>query len=106
MLSGTHFVLHSHVPFLSPKSTTAPFLSRLPPIHLPPHCTLLLTALPPTTLNYVLRKPKHQTTLNTPNCQLSTVNTGCKQNDVRIVYTLWGNLKKTAGMDVGQVGAV
>jgi hypothetical protein len=29
---------------------------------------------------------------------------GCKQNDVRIVYTPWGNLKKTASMDVGQVG--
>lgn len=24
-------------------------------------------------------------------------------NDLRIVYTPWGNLKKTAGMDVGQV---
>ncbi len=29
---------------------------------------------------------------------------GCKQNDVTIVYTMWENLKKTADMDVGQVG--
>lgn len=29
---------------------------------------------------------------------------GCKQNDVGIVYTMWSNLKKTGGMDVGQVG--
>ncbi|KAF6262738.1 DUF814-domain-containing protein [Scenedesmus sp. NREL 46B-D3] len=29
---------------------------------------------------------------------------GCKSNDVQIVYTPWGNLKKTASMDVGQVG--
>jgi len=29
---------------------------------------------------------------------------GCKQNNVGIVYTPWGNLKKTASMDVGQVG--
>jgi len=28
---------------------------------------------------------------------------GCKQNDVGVVYTAWANLKKTAGMDVGQV---
>eukprot|EP00882_Tetradesmus_deserticola_P026559 GHRQ01029310.1.p2 GENE.GHRQ01029310.1~~GHRQ01029310.1.p2 ORF type:complete len:120 (+),score=33.48 GHRQ01029310.1:1033-1392(+) len=29
---------------------------------------------------------------------------GCKSNDVQIVYTPWGNLKKTASMEVGQVG--
>jgi hypothetical protein len=29
---------------------------------------------------------------------------GCKSNDVQIVYTPWSNLKKTASMDVGQVG--
>ncbi|EFJ52841.1 hypothetical protein VOLCADRAFT_101600 [Volvox carteri f. nagariensis] len=28
----------------------------------------------------------------------------CKTNNVTIVYTPWSNLKKTAGMDVGQVG--
>lgn len=25
-------------------------------------------------------------------------------NNVDVVYTMWDNLKKTAGMDVGQVG--
>lgn len=29
---------------------------------------------------------------------------GNKMNNVRIVYTLWDNLKKTGDMDVGQVG--
>eukprot|EP01123_Difflugia_compressa_P007824 TRINITY_DN2180_c0_g1_i1.p1 TRINITY_DN2180_c0_g1~~TRINITY_DN2180_c0_g1_i1.p1 ORF type:complete len:209 (-),score=46.14 TRINITY_DN2180_c0_g1_i1:85-711(-) len=29
---------------------------------------------------------------------------GCKQNNVSIVYTPWSNLKKTQGMEVGQVG--
>jgi hypothetical protein len=29
---------------------------------------------------------------------------GCKMNDVDVVYTMWTNLKKTEGMDVGQVG--
>ncbi|XP_064486424.1 coiled-coil domain-containing protein 25-like [Ornithodoros turicata] len=29
---------------------------------------------------------------------------GNKMNSVDIVYTMWSNLKKTAGMDVGQVG--
>lgn len=29
---------------------------------------------------------------------------GNKMNDVDIVYTMWSNLKKTAGMEVGQVG--
>lgn len=25
-------------------------------------------------------------------------------NDLEIIYTMWANLKKTDGMDVGQVG--
>lgn len=29
---------------------------------------------------------------------------GNKMNDVDVVYTMWANLKKTAGMEVGQVG--
>jgi len=29
---------------------------------------------------------------------------GCKANNVDIVYTMWSNLKKTPEMDVGQVG--
>ncbi|XP_043469222.1 coiled-coil domain-containing protein 25 [Leptopilina heterotoma] len=29
---------------------------------------------------------------------------GNKMNDVDVVYTMWSNLKKTQGMDVGQVG--
>jgi len=29
---------------------------------------------------------------------------GCKQDNVTVIYTLWSNLKKTQGMDVGQVG--
>ncbi|XP_050306852.1 coiled-coil domain-containing protein 25 [Anthonomus grandis grandis] len=29
---------------------------------------------------------------------------GNKMNDVGVVYTMWANLKKTAGMEVGQVG--
>jgi hypothetical protein len=29
---------------------------------------------------------------------------GCKMNNVNVVYTLWSNLKKTADMDVGQIG--
>ncbi|KAJ8688222.1 hypothetical protein QAD02_024017 [Eretmocerus hayati] len=29
---------------------------------------------------------------------------GNKVNDVDVVYTMWSNLKKTPGMDVGQVG--
>lgn len=39
-------------------------------------------------------------------CQLVKQNSiqGCKLNNVAIVYTPWSNLKKTAGMDVGQVG--
>jgi len=30
--------------------------------------------------------------------------TGNKMNDVDVVYTMWSNLKKTDGMEVGQVG--
>lgn len=39
-------------------------------------------------------------------CQLTKQNSieGCKLNDIKIVYTPWSNLKKTNGMDVGQVG--
>ncbi|BFZ17026.1 hypothetical protein BsWGS_20065 [Bradybaena similaris] len=29
---------------------------------------------------------------------------GNKQNNLEVVYTMWSNLKKTASMDVGQVG--
>ncbi|XP_016324748.1 coiled-coil domain-containing protein 25-like isoform X2 [Sinocyclocheilus anshuiensis] len=29
---------------------------------------------------------------------------GCKMNNINVVYTPWGNLKKTADMDVGQIG--
>ena len=29
---------------------------------------------------------------------------GNKMNNIDVVYTMWANLKKTAGMDVGQVG--
>jgi hypothetical protein len=29
---------------------------------------------------------------------------GNKMNDIDVVYTMWSNLKKTDGMDVGQVG--
>ncbi len=38
-------------------------------------------------------------------CQLVKANsiTGNKTNDLDIVYTMWSNLKKTNGMDVGQV---
>lgn len=38
-------------------------------------------------------------------CQLVKANSiqGNKMNDVEIVYTPWANLKKTAGMEVGQV---
>ncbi|KAI4465439.1 hypothetical protein MML48_3g00019073 [Holotrichia oblita] len=30
--------------------------------------------------------------------------TGNKVNDIEVVYTMWSNLKKTQGMEVGQVG--
>lgn len=29
---------------------------------------------------------------------------GNKMNNIDVVYTMWSNLKKTAGMEVGQVG--
>lgn len=29
---------------------------------------------------------------------------GCKKNDVKIVYTMWSNLKKTGSMVTGQIG--
>lgn len=29
---------------------------------------------------------------------------GNKMNNIEVVYTLWSNLKKTPGMEVGQVG--
>ncbi|CDJ45508.1 hypothetical protein, conserved [Eimeria tenella] len=39
-------------------------------------------------------------------CQLTKQNSieGCKQSEVKIVYTPAGNLKKTANMETGQVG--
>ncbi|KAM7538992.1 hypothetical protein Aperf_G00000055500 [Anoplocephala perfoliata] len=36
-------------------------------------------------------------------CKQNSI-TGCKQNDVTVVYTMWENLRKTADMEVGQVG--
>ncbi|KAG8341381.1 putative protein of unknown function (DUF814) [Trypanosoma vivax] len=38
--------------------------------------------------------------------QLTKANSieGCKLNNVRVVYTPWSNLRKTNGMEVGQVG--
>ncbi|CAH1645029.1 unnamed protein product [Spodoptera littoralis] len=38
-------------------------------------------------------------------CQLVKANSimGNKMNDIDIVYTMWANLKKTAGMEAGQV---
>ncbi|PZC74683.1 coiled-coil domain-containing protein 25 [Helicoverpa armigera] len=38
-------------------------------------------------------------------CQLVKANSimGNKMNDIDIVYTMWSNLKKTAGMEAGQV---
>lgn len=29
---------------------------------------------------------------------------GCKMNNISVVYTPWANLKKTGDMDVGQIG--
>uniref|UniRef100_A0A803JKG9 Coiled-coil domain-containing protein 25 n=1 Tax=Xenopus tropicalis TaxID=8364 RepID=A0A803JKG9_XENTR len=29
---------------------------------------------------------------------------GCKMNNINVVYTPWANLKKTADMDIGQIG--
>lgn len=38
-------------------------------------------------------------------CQLCKANsiTGCKMDNVDVIYTMWSNLKKTPGMDFGQV---
>ncbi|KAJ9450873.1 Coiled-coil domain-containing protein 25-like protein [Diplonema papillatum] len=38
-------------------------------------------------------------------CQLTKANSidGCKLNNIKVVYTPWANLKKTATMDAGQV---
>lgn len=36
--------------------------------------------------------------------QIVFYKTGNKMNNIDVVYTMWANLKKTQGMDVGQVG--
>ncbi|XP_076033003.1 coiled-coil domain-containing protein 25 isoform X1 [Oratosquilla oratoria] len=36
-------------------------------------------------------------------CKANSIQ-GNKMNNVDVVYTMWGNLKKTQGMEVGQVG--
>ncbi|CAL4079313.1 unnamed protein product, partial [Meganyctiphanes norvegica] len=36
-------------------------------------------------------------------CKANSIQ-GNKMNNIDVVYTLWSNLRKTAGMDVGQVG--
>ncbi|XP_034383437.1 coiled-coil domain-containing protein 25 [Cyclopterus lumpus] len=59
-----------------------------------------------------LRLPKGQTIDEIPpevliDCaQLVKNNSiqGCKMNNIKVVYTPWANLKKTGGMDVGQIG--
>merc|ERR1712106_500851 len=59
-----------------------------------------------------LRLNKGQSILDIPQdviedaAQLCKANSiqGNKMNNIDVVYTLWSNLKKTAGMDVGQVG--
>eukprot|EP01133_Synstelium_polycarpum_P004309 gene4309-5033_t len=58
-----------------------------------------------------LRLKKGQTIVDIPQnvldecCQLVKENSivGCKENSVNIVYTPWANLKKTDGMEAGQV---
>ncbi|XP_075992131.1 coiled-coil domain-containing protein 25 [Anticarsia gemmatalis] len=58
-----------------------------------------------------LRLAQGQTIDDIPNsvlddaCQLVKANSimGNKMNDIDIVYTMWTNLKKTAGMEAGQV---
>ncbi|KAG6446312.1 coiled-coil domain-containing protein 25 [Manduca sexta] len=58
-----------------------------------------------------LRLAPDQTIDDIPNlvlddaCQLVKANSimGNKMNDIDIVYTMWANLKKTAGMEAGQV---
>ena len=46
--------------------------------------------------------------LHTEHCiiimQIYILLLGSKTNNIQVVYTLYGNLKKTQGMDVGQVG--
>lgn len=37
-------------------------------------------------------------------CNLFRVLSGCKMNNINVVYTPWANLKKTGDMDVGQIG--
>ncbi|KAH8306542.1 hypothetical protein KR018_009727 [Drosophila ironensis] len=59
-----------------------------------------------------LRLPKGQTVEDIPTdvlvdaAQLCKANSiqGNKVNNLDIVYTMWGNLKKTPGMEAGQVG--
>merc|ERR1712115_92582 len=36
-------------------------------------------------------------------CKANSI-TGNKMNNIDVVYTMWSNLKKSAGMEVGQVG--
>lgn len=36
--------------------------------------------------------------------QTMCVLSGCKMNNINVVYTPWANLKKTGDMDVGQIG--
>lgn len=58
-----------------------------------------------------VRMPKGETYEDIPEdvledcCQLVKANSiqGCKINPIDVVYTPWSNLKKTKGMDVGQV---
>ena len=59
-----------------------------------------------------LRLPREETIADVPaaivhECaQLTKLNSidGCKLNDVTIVYTMWGNLRKTGDMATGQIG--
>ncbi|XP_055041559.2 coiled-coil domain-containing protein 25 isoform X1 [Misgurnus anguillicaudatus] len=59
-----------------------------------------------------LRMPKGKTIEDMPKevlidcAQLVKNNSiqGCKMNNINVVYTPWSNLKKTADMDVGQIG--
>ena len=61
-----------------------------------------------------LRLPRGKTLDDIPEdvleecCQLVKQNSiqGCKENNIDIVYTKWGNLKKTSDMVVGQVCSV
>eukprot|EP00906_Rhabdomonas_costata_P003726 RCo005639 len=59
---------------------------------------------------YIRMKPGQTLTDLSPDvieeaAQLTKANSisGCKLSRVKVVYTLWSNLKKTAAMDVGQV---